>query len=64
MKVPVPHFTPGILPNPVRVPNLVVIMYNEIVLFCALWFSKRKACFLSFLYPYYRGMSLVLKLSV
>lgn len=26
MKVPVPH--------PVRVPNLVVIMYNEIILFC------------------------------
>lgn len=59
MKVPVPHFTPGILPNPVRVPNLVVIMYNEIVLFCALCFPKRN----SFLYHYYRGMSLVLKLS-
>lgn len=47
MKVPVPHLTPGVLPNPVRVPNLVVIMYNEIiVLFCALPFPKRKACFL------------------
>lgn len=43
MKVPVPRLTPRILPNPVRVPNLVVIMYNEIVLFCA----PGKAYFLS-----------------
>lgn len=47
MKVPVPHLIPGILPNPVRVPKLVGIMYNEItVLFCAPSFPKRKACFI------------------
>lgn len=52
MKVPVPH--------PVRVPNLVVIMYNEIILFCGFFvlFSQE-----DFFLNHYRGMSLVLKLS-
>lgn len=54
MKVPVSHQESCL---PVGVPNLVVIMYNEIVLwvFC---FLKR-----IFFFYHYRGMSLVLKLS-
>lgn len=60
VKVPVPHLTLRLLPNPVRVPNLV-IMYNEIVLFCAFQFFQKESLF-SFLY-HYEGMSLVLTLS-
>lgn len=53
MKVPVSHQESCL---PVGVPNLVVIMYNEIVL----WVF----CFLKKIFFYhYRGMSLVLKLS-
>lgn len=60
MKVPVPHLTPGISPDPVRVPDPVVIVYYETVLFVLFGFLKESL--FSFLY-HYRGMSLVLQLS-